>query len=152
MRQAIVLGILIGALALVSLTGLGSGFGLTAGFEPTGLWIFGAVTELSLTDILDARAQIGFATQQIEGLMLASVSIVPHWAMPPVDPFIGLGVGAALTPPSYSSGIVVEGSAGVRLIATAPVSLLLQARYLLRWTGTEWDSGPVFEGGFLINF
>ena len=152
MKQAIILGSLIGVLAMVSLPGVGSGFGLTAGYDPTGLWVLGAMTELSVTNIFDVRAQIGFATQQIEGLMLASVSIVPHWAMPPVNPFAGIGVGVALTPPPYSTGVVVEGSAGIRLIPAEPVSLLLQARYLLRWTGTGWTSGPIFEGGFLINF
>ncbi len=152
MRKAIVLGILVGLIAAITLPGSASGFGLTAGFDPTGLWVLGAMTELSVTNIFDVRAQIGFATQQIAGLMLASISFVPHWAMPPVDPFVGVGVGVALTPPPYSTGVVVEGSAGIRLIPAEPVSIVLQARYLLRWTGTGWTSGPIFEGGFLLNF
>lgn len=152
MKQAIIYGLLIGLIALISAPAAASGFGFTAGFEPTGLWILGATTELSVIEFVDVRAQIGFATQQIEGLMLATLSAVPHWLMPPVDPFIGFGLGVALTPPPYSTGIVVEGSAGVRLVPADVVSILLQARYLMRWTGTSWTSGPVFEGGILINF
>ena len=152
MKQAIVLGLLIGLLAWVSMSGMSSGFGLSAGIDPTGLWLIGALTELSITEIIDVRAQIGFATQEIEGLMLTSLSVLPHWSMPPVDLFIGVGVGVALTPPPFSTGLVVEGSAGVRLIPSDVVSIILQARYLLRWTGGDWTSGPIFEGGILINF
>ncbi len=152
MKQAIVYGLLIGLVALVALPATASGVGFTAGFEPTGLWILGAVTELSVLEYLDLRAQVGFATQQIEGLMLATFTAMPHWPMPPVDPFLGVGIGVALTPPPYSTGVVVEGSAGVRLVPADMVSILLQARYLMRWTGTAWTSGPVFEGGILINF
>jgi hypothetical protein len=152
MKQAIVYGLLIGLIALISAPAAASGFGFTAGFEPTGLWILGAMTELSVIEFIDVRAQIGFATQQIEGLMLATLSVVPHWLMPPVDPFVGIGMGVALTPPPYSTGIVVEASGGVRLVPADVVSILLQARYLMRWTGTAWTAGPVFEGGILINF
>lgn len=152
MKQAIVLALLIGLLVWVSMPGLSSRVGLSAGFDPTGLWLIGALTELSLTEMFDLRAQIGFATQEIEGLMLVSFSVLPHWSVPPIDPFIGIGVGVALTPPPFSTGLVVEGSAGVRLVPADVVSIILQARYLLRWTGGIWTSGPIFEGGILINF
>ncbi len=152
MKLAIVYGLLAALILTASVPAMGSGVGFTAGFEPTGLWILGALTELSITEIFDLRAQIGFASQSIEGLMLAGISIVPHWPMPPVDPFVGLGVGVALTPPPYSTGVVVEGALGIRLIPADVISILLQARYLLRWTGTSWTAGPVFEGGILMRF
>ena len=152
MKQAIVLGLLIGLLAWFSMPGMSSGVGLSVGFDPTGLWLIGALTELSITEIFDLRAQIGFATQEIEGLMLASVSVLPHWAIPPIDPFAGIGVGIALTPAPFSTGLVVEAAAGVRLVPADVVSIILQARYLLRWTAGSWTSGPIFEGGILINF
>jgi hypothetical protein len=152
MKLAIVYGLLAGLVLVASVPGLGSGVGFTAGFEPTGLWILGALTELSITEMFDLRAQIGFASQSIEGLMLAGISMVPHWPMPPVDPFVGLGVGVALTPPPYTTGIVVEGAVGIRLIPADVISILLQARYLLRWTGSSWTTGPVFEGGILMRF
>ena len=152
MKKWVVLSLLIGLLGWVSLSGMGSGVGVVAGIDPTGLWLIGAMTELSITEIIDVRAQIGFATQEIEGLMLASLSVLPHVVVPPIDLFAGLGVGIALTPPPFSTGLVVEGSAGIRLIPSDVVSIILQARYLLRWTGGIWTSGPVFEGGILINF
>jgi len=151
MKQAIGLGLLIGLMGWVSMTGMSSGVGLSAGFDPTGLWLMGALAELSITEIFDVRAQIGFATQEIEGLMLASVSVLPHWFVPPIDPFAGIGIGIALTPPPFSTGLVVEGSAGVRLVPADVVSIILQARYLFRWTGGNWTSGPIFEGAILIN-
>ena len=151
MKQAIVLGLLIGLMAWVSMPGMSSGVGLSAGFDPTGLWLMGALAELSITAIFDVRAQIGFATQEIEGLMLASVSVLPHWFVPPIDPFAGIGIGIALTPPPFSTGLVVEGSAGLRLVPADVVSIILQARYLFRWTGGNWTSGPIFEGAILIN-
>jgi len=152
MKKWMVLSLLIGLLGLISLTGMGSGVGVVAGLDPTGLWLIGAMTELSITPIFDLRAQIGFATQDIEGLMLTSLSFVPHILLPPIDLFAGLGLGVALTPPPFSTGLVVEGSGGIRLVPTDVVSIILQARYLLRWTGGIWTSGPVFEGGILINF
>ncbi len=152
MKRAIVLGLLIGLMAWSSIPGMSSGVGLSAGFDPTGLWLIGALTELSITEIFDLRAQIGFAIQEIEGLMLASVSVLPHWSVPPIDPFVGIGVGIALTPPTFSTGLIVEGVAGVRLVPADVVSIVLQARYLLRWTGGNWTSGPIFEGAILINF
>ena len=152
MKTAIVLGLLLGLVVGMTGPAWASGVGVSAGFEPTGLWLIGALTELSVADVVDVRAQIGFATQEIEGLMLVSLSVLPHWAMPPVDPFIGLGVGIAMTPPPFSTGLIVEGAAGIRLIPADVISILLQARYLMRWTGTTWTSGPVFEGGILINF
>lgn len=152
MKQAIVLGLLICLLGWGSMPGVSSGVGVSAGIDPTGLWLIGALTELSITEIVDLRAQIGFATQEIEGLMLASLSILPHLSMPPIDPFIGIGVGIALTPPPFSTGLVVEGAIGIRLVPANVVSIMLQARYLLRWTAGNWTSGPIFEGGILFGF
>ena len=152
MRQTITLALLLGLLCMIAVPGFGSGVGFSAGIDPTGLWLIGALTELSIAEFLDLRAQIGFATQEIEGLMLATISILPHYAVPPIDLFAGLGVGTALTPPPFSTGLIVEGAAGIRLIPADVVSIVLQARYLLRWTAGTWTSGPVFEGGILINF
>lgn len=156
MKKWMVLSLLIGLLGWGSLSVIGSGVGAVAGLivdeTGSGLWLIGAMTELSITDIFDVRAQIGFATQDIEGLMLVSLSVLPHVVVPPIDLFAGLGLGIALTPPPFSTGLVVEGSAGVRLVPADVVSIILQARYLLRWTSVELYYGPVFEGGILINF
>jgi len=152
MSKWFVLSLFIGLLGWVSVAGMASGVGAVAGIDPTGLWLIGAMTELSVTEFFDLRAQIGFATQDIAGLMLVSLSALPHIVVEPIDLFAGLGVGVALTPPPFSTGLVIEGAAGIRLIPADVVSIVLQARYLLRFTGGIWTSGPVFEGGILINF
>jgi len=126
--------------------------GIGIGFDPTGLMIFGAQTEVPLGESLDMRAQVGFATQEIAGLMLASVGIFAHRVFEPIDPYIGIGVGAAITPPPFSTGITLEGTAGVRVIAFEPVCLFLQAHYLLRWSPGGWTSGPIYEGGIQVHF
>jgi len=156
MRKWMVLSLLIGLLGWGSLSAMGSGVGAVAGLivDPTGtgLWLIGAMTELSVANVIDLRAQLGFATQDIEGLMLVTLSALPHVVVPPVDLFAGLGMGIALTPPTFSTGFVLEGTAGIRLVPADVVSIILQARYLLRWTSVELYYGPVFEGGILINF
>jgi len=152
MKLAIVFALLVGLLTWVSVPGMSSSAGLSAGFEPTGLWLIGALTELSITEVIDLRVQMEFATPDIEGLMITSLAVLPHLSLPPIDLFVGVGVGVALTPPPYTNGLLVEGAAGVRLAPADAVSILLQVRLLLRWGGTTWDAGPVFEGGILINF
>lgn len=152
MNKWFVLSLIIGLLGWVSIAGMASGVGAVAGIDPTGLWLIGAMTELSVTELFDLRAQIGFATGDIAGLMLVSLSALPHVVMEPIDLFAGLGLGVALTPPPFSTGLVIEGSAGLRLIPADVISIVLQARYLVRFTGGIWTSGPVFEGGILINF
>lgn len=153
MKQTIAIVLLSGLMLLISIPGMGASVGLSAGFDPTGMWLISALTELSVTEIFDVRAQIGFAaTPGIEGLMLASMSVLPHLFLPPIDLFAGFGLGVALTPPPFSTGLIIEGSAGIRLIPTDAVSILLQTRYLFRLTGDGWTSGPIFELGILINF
>jgi len=136
----------------ISVSAFAVSAGLSAGFDPTGLWLLGAVTEVPAMEFLDIRAQVGFATQSIEGLMLATLSVLPHWLVPPVDPFLGLGIGVAMTPPPFSTGFVVEGSAGVRIVPADSVSLFAQVRYLMRYSAGVWSTGPVYEGGIVINF
>jgi len=94
--------------------------------------------------------RVGRESAEEFGEELAGVR--PPMEEAPIDPFVGVGVGIALTPPPFSSGLVVEGAAGIRLVPTNVVSIMLQARYLLRWTEGILTSGPIFEGGILINF
>ena len=46
-----------------------------------------ALAEMPVADFLDLRAQVGFSTDQIAGLMLAGVDLIAHQAFPPVDPY-----------------------------------------------------------------
>ncbi len=145
-----------GAVAIlltVGLVGVGLhavtvGFGV--GYEVSGLILLSALTETRINGAIDLRAQVGFATTDIAGLMLVTMDLLSHWLVPPLDPFVGLGIGAALTPPPFSTGLVVEGIAGLRVAPSNVVRLFLQARYVVRRAGTGWHAGPVFEGGLLV--
>jgi len=143
--------------ALVATLFLGSGaaattIGLGFGFEPTGLLIISALTETSITESLDLRAEAGIATDEIAGLMLATATILYHVPVPPVDPFLGIGFGAALTPPPFSTGVVAEGVAGLRVVPFEPICLYGQVRYLIRWSGAGITTGPIYEAGIQLRF
>jgi len=143
---------LISSLILFGLAATASTAGIGVGLDPTGLLLISALTEIPLTEWLDLRVQVGFSTDQVEGLMLAGADLLVHHVAPPVDPYIGVGIGGAITPPPFTTGFVVEGLAGVRVVAFEPVLLFLQARYLLRYSGGIWTTGPIYEGGIQIGF
>ena len=126
--------------------------GIGIGWDPTGLTLVNALTEMPITDLLDLRAEVGIALDRAVGLMLASGAILAHYPFPPVDPFVGLGVGAALTPPPFSTGLVLEAVAGVRIVPFHPVCLFGQLRYLARWSAAGWTLGPVYEAGLQLRF
>ena len=145
------LAVLVGVgLVGVSLQAVTIGFGV--GYEVSGLILVSALTETPINESIDVRAQVGFATPGIAGLMLLTMDLLAHWLIPPLDPYLGLGIGAALTPPPFSTGLVVEGVVGLRAAPHNIVQLFLQARYVLRRSGTGWDAGPVFEAGLLGRF
>jgi hypothetical protein len=145
---------LVGLLAVGMLVAVAGGvtIGVGVGYEVTGLILINAMTELPIADSLDVRAQVGFATPDIAGLMIVTMDVLAHWPVEAVDPYIGLGAGAALTPPPFSTGLVVEGIAGLRAAPFDIVQFYLQVRYLLRRSGVGWNAGPVFEVGLLIRF
>ncbi len=148
-------GIFLGVLAMVVVIGwtaAATSVGVGVGFDPTGLVLINALTELPIAPFFDVRAEVGFASGGISGLMVATASGVFHFFYPPVDPFLGLGVGAAITPPPYSTGLVFEGFGGLRLLPIEPVQLYIQVRYLLRWSGSTWTTGPVYEAGVEVRF
>ena len=84
--------------------------------------------------------------------MVATGTVLYHYPVPPIDPFVGLGGGVALTPPPFSTGVVVEGVAGVRAILFEPVALYGQIRYLIRWSGAGITTGPIYEAGVQLRF
>jgi len=147
--QGLVLFVIL-AVAGVSATAFTVGAGV--GVDPTGLLILTALAELPFTEWLDLRTQIGFSTDQIAGLMLAGIDLLVHQAFPPVDPYIGVGIGAAITPPPFTTGFVVEGVAGARVLPVEPIALFLQARYLMRYSAGAWTTGPLYEAGVQIRF
>jgi len=127
--------------------------GLVLGLDPTGLFVFSALAETSITPDLDLRTEAGIATaDDIAGLMLATATILYHYPLEPFDPYIGLGGGFALTPPPFSTGVVAEAVGGVRIIPSEPFVLFGQVRFLVRWSGGSVTTGPVYEAGVQIRF
>ena len=126
--------------------------GVGIGFDPTGVTLVNAITETPITEFLDARAEVGIALNQIAGLMLISIDVLGHMPFPPVDPFAGIGIGAALTPPPFSTGLILEAVGGVRIIPAEPLILFAQARLIARYSAAVWTIGPVYEAGVQLRF
>jgi len=143
------------SLAILSIVGGVAGattVGFAVGLDPTGIFLLNALTELPVSPDLDVRAEIGVATGDMAGLMLIMGSVLYHQVFPPVDPFVGLGVGVALTPPPFTTGLVIEGAAGLRILPLESVVLFAQVRYLVRWLGDGITSGPIYEAGLEVRF
>ena len=143
------------SLAILSIAGGVAGatsVGFAVGLDPTGIFLLNALTELPVSPDLDVRAEIGVATGEMAGLMLITGSVLYHQIFPPVDPFVGLGVGVALTPPPFTTGLVIEGAAGLRILPLESVVLFAQVRYLVRWLGDGIMSGPIYEAGLEVRF
>ena len=126
--------------------------GVSVGYEISGLVLVSALTETGINEAIDLRVQIGFATPNVSGLMVVTMDLLLHWLIPPLDPYIGLGIGAALTPPAFSTGVLGEAVAGLRAAPSNVVQLFLQARYVVRRTGIGWYAGPVLDGGLVVEF
>jgi hypothetical protein len=152
MTRAGCIGSILAILFLLGGTAHATSVGLTAGLDPTGILLINAITELPVSPDFDLRAEVGFATGDVAGLMLITGSILGHRLFEPFDPFLGLGVGIALTPPPFTTGLVVEGSAGVRLAPLDGLLLLCEVRYLVRWLEEGFTSGPVYEAGLEVQF
>jgi hypothetical protein len=143
------------SLAILSLVGGvadATTVGFAVGLDPTGIFLLNALTELPVSPNFDVRAEIGMATGDMAGLMLITGSVLYHQVFPPVDPFVGLGVGVALTPPPFTTGLVIEGSAGLRVLPLESVVLFAQVRYLVRWLSGGITSGPLYEAGLEVRF
>jgi hypothetical protein len=143
------------SLAILSIVGGVAGattVGFAVGLDPTGIFLLNALTELPVSPDVDVRAEIGVATGDMAGLMLITGSVLYHQVFPPIDPFVGLGVGVALTPPPFTTGLVIEGAAGLRVLPLESVVLFAQVRYLLRWLSGGITSGPIYEAGLEVRF
>jgi len=140
------------AAILLGVGGAGTTIGVGIGLDPTGILVLSALTETAIAPSFDLRAEAGIATDELAGLMLVTADLLYHVPFPPIDPFIGVGVGAALTPPPFSTGVVAEGIAGVRVVPFPVVSLFVQVRYLARWSGGGLTTGPIYEAGVGFRF
>ncbi len=153
MTRAMCLGSAVAVLCLAIAGGAhATNVGMTAGFDPTGILLVNALTELPVSPDFDLRAEVGIATGDMAGLMLITGLVLGHRTFGPADPFLGLGAGVALTPPPFTTGLVVEGAAGVRVALFDGLALLAEVRYLVRWLEDGFTSGPVYEAGLEVQF
>ena len=149
-RRTLALSIV--CLALLAPAVAAATVGIAVGYEPSGLMVYSAITETDVGESVNLRAEAGIATNEIAGLMLATGTILYHFPLPPVDPFVGLGGGVAMTPPPFTTGIVVEAVAGIRIGLTDAIGFVGQLRYLIRWSEGQIWPGPVFEVGLQYRF
>ncbi len=135
------------------LSGSTASVGLGGGFDPTGLFFMGALIEIPMAEWIDLRTQMSIAlNSDITGLMLVNISALAHRPIEFFDPFLGMGIGVALTPRGYSVGFTVNGLAGVRIALFEPVSAFLDVHYVLRFTEEGLSHGPIYEAGFRATF
>jgi len=127
--------------------------GLGGGFDPTGIFFIGALVEIPVAEWIDLRTQMSIAlNSDITGLMLVDISALAHRPIEFFDPFLGMGIGVALTPRGYSVGFTVNGIAGVRIALFKPVSAFLDVHYVMRFTEEGLSHGPIYEAGLRATF
>ena len=151
-RLPLVLLLLVFLTASVML-GSATSVGLGGGFDPTGLFFMGALIEIPVAEWIDLRTQMSIAlNSDITGLMLVNASALAHRPIEFFDPFLGMGIGVALTPRGYSVGFTLNGLAGVRIALFEPVSAFLDVHYVLRFTEAGLSHGPIYEAGLRATF
>lgn len=123
------------------------------GLDPTGLTFASLVAEAPIGQFFGVRGELSMAlANDIAGLLLVSGGGFVHYPQAPFDPFLGAGIGAALTPQDYSLGFIVEGVAGSHIALFAPVSAFVDVRYIVRFTADAITAGPLYEAGLSVSF
>ncbi len=131
--------------------GYSASIGVGAGLDPTGLILFNVTSEVHFGDVLGMRAELGFSTINVEGLMLLGGLLFVHQPVEILDPFAGVGIGVAVTKADGSS-LTVEGAIGTHVALFAPVSAFIDIRYIVRFTAYGINSGPLYEAGLALHF
>lgn len=130
---------------------LATHFGAGVGIDPTGVLLVGVLADVTVGDLIDVRAQLGITTQNMGGLMLLGGAVLIHQVFPPLDPYLGGGIGVALTS-GFSTGFTVEGLVGTRVALFAPVAAFVELRYIARISEIGLTAGPLFAAGLLLSF
>lgn len=130
---------------------LATHFGTGVGIDPTGVLLVGVLADVTVGDLIDVRAQLGITTQNMGGLMLLGGAVLAHQVFPPFDPYLGGGIGLALTS-GFSTGFTVEGLVGTRVALFAPVAAFVELRYIARISEIGLTAGPLFAAGLLLSF
>ncbi len=150
MKQYIVL-IAISLLLAAAGTGYSASIGIGAGLDPTGLIVFDVTSEVHFGDSLGLRAELGFSTINVEGLMLLGGLLFVHQPVEIFDPFAGGGIGVAVTK-ADGSALTIEGAIGTHVTLLDPVSAFIDVRYIARFTEYGINSGPLYEAGLALHF
>ena len=124
--------------------------GAGVGIDPTGVLLVGVLADLTVGDLIDIRAQLGITTQNMGGLMLLGAAVLVHQVFPPFDPYLGGGIGLALTS-GFSTGFTVEGLVGTRIALFAPVAAFVEFRYIARISEIGLTAGPLVAAGLLLS-
>ncbi len=125
--------------------------GMGIGVDPTDVLLVSALAEISFGNLIDLRGQLGIVTQNVAGLMMLGGAVLVHQPFPPLDPYLGGGIGLALAP-GFSTGFTVEGLVGTRIELLKPLAAFIELRYVGRFSEIGWTAGPLFEGGLLLSF
>jgi len=145
---AVVIGVL---LLMTSFSAYPASLGLGIGIDPTGLILFNVASEAEFGDVISLRAQMGFSTLNVEGLMLIGGMILVHYPVEFVDPFAGIGIGAAVTK-ARGSALTLEGGLGSHITLFGPLQAFIDVRYIARFTSYGIDTGPLYESGLSVFF
>lgn len=143
--------IVVGLLLTVVSVGYSASLGVGVGLDPTGLILFNVVSEVTFGNVVGLRAELGFSTVNVEGLMLLGGLLFVHHPVEVLDPFAGVGIGAAVTK-AGGSAFTVEGALGTRIAMFGPLSAFIDVRYIARFTAYGIDHGPLYEAGLALNF
>jgi len=138
-RRTLALGIVLLAPSVVAAM-----IGIAVGYGPSGLMLFSAVRETQVGESIDLRAEAGIATHEIAGLRLATGTVLYYFPWPPVDPFVGLGGGIAMTAPPFTTGVLVEADAGLLIDRIETIGFAGRLRDLVRWSEDQTWPEPVF--------
>ena len=138
-------------LNLLAVSLLATHLGAGVGIDPTGVLLVDVVADVSVGDLINVRAQLGITTQNEGGLMLLGGAVLAHQAFPPFDPYLGGGIGLALTS-GFSTGFTVEGLMGTRVSLFDPVAAFVELRYIARISEVGLTAGPLLAAGLLLSF
>jgi len=153
MRRFSVLIAIVVVLAALTVPAAAISLGLGGGIDPSGLYFASILSEAPVGDFFGLRAEMSVAlSSDIAGLMVVSGGGFAHYPVAPFDPFLGLGIGVALTPNDYSLGFLVEGVAGSHIALFAPLSAFVDVRYIVRFTSEATTAGPLYEAGLSLSF
>jgi hypothetical protein len=147
--QVVIVFLLLLGLLVASVFAAQIGMGI--GVDPTGVLLVNALAEISFGNLIDLRGQLGIVTQNVAGLLMLGGAVLVHQPFPPLDPYLGGGIGLAFAP-GFSTGFTVEGLLGTRIGLLAPVAAFIELRYVVRYSEIGWTAGPLFEGGLLLSF